>query len=466
MTQRKGPAHHDRPNPTTTTAATTNRNGADLHINGHEPVGPLRAKLTSIGGPLKSLTVLAPQNDPFRCDTPAGHRDGAWLANTLDRLGIGGQRHLRGLHYILIGQPKPNGLPYTNTESDWRWLSENAAKCARWLEYIPFNRIIDQRNDEPVIKKWAPPNPEPYVSVDFDIFLPEAEDLTPHVRIDGFTGAQPYHLVLVGEKSSLRPVLGDVANRYKADLYLPTGEISDTQAYIMASSAADDGRPMVVFYFSDCDPAGWQMPISLSRKLQALQELMMAAENGFEFMVYRVTLTPEQVRPGGLTVDGLPSTPLKDTERRADKWIDATGVAQTEIDALAALQPDLLEQIATDAIKPFYDSTLERRVAAARQQWLAVAQEAVDEDDGDDLEALRETAVERIEEKREELQAIMDTVRVDADAYDLPDPEVPEAVLDDEIPDTALCDSLWDFTEQCERLIASKSYDADDISGW
>ena len=57
--------------------------------NGHEP-SRLRAALESAGGSLKSLTVLAPQNDPFRVDTDARHRDGAWLANTLDRLGIAG----------------------------------------------------------------------------------------------------------------------------------------------------------------------------------------------------------------------------------------------------------------------------------------------------------------------------------------------------------------------------------------
>ena len=34
------------------------------------------------------------------------------------------------------------------------------------------------------------------------------------------------------------------------------------------------------------------------------------------------------------------------------------GVEQTEIDALAALQPNLLRQIATDAIARFYDDTL------------------------------------------------------------------------------------------------------------
>jgi hypothetical protein len=307
-------------------------------------------------------------------DTDAGHRDGAWLADRIAALRLTGPRHLRGLHYIMIGQPKPNGQPYANTDSDWRWLSENAAKAARWLGYIPFDRIVDQRNDEPVIHKWAPPIPDPYVSVDFDIVLPDAEDLTPKVKVIGFTGAQPFHLVLVGEKSSLRPVLEPVADRYQADLYLPTGEISDTQAYTMAQSAAYDGRPMVVFYFSDCDPAGWQMPISLSRKLQALQAVQFG---GLEFQVHRVGLIPDQVREYG-----LPSTPLKDTERRGDKWLTAMGIQQTEIDALAALQPNLLRRIAADAISPFFDNTLHRRVTEAKQEWLANAQQAVDEQAG------------------------------------------------------------------------------------
>ena len=96
---------------------------------------------------------------------------------------------------------------------------------------------------------------------------------------------------------------------------------------------------------SDCDPSGWQMPISIGRKLQAFKALLFP---DLEFQVRRVALMPEHVR-----VHGLPSTPLKATERRADKWQEAMGVAQTEIDALAALQPALLRRMAREAIKPF-----------------------------------------------------------------------------------------------------------------
>lgn len=111
------------------------------------PSGPLRSALESVGGSMSSLTVLSPQNDPFRCDTPSGHRDGRWLRDTLDRLLVHGRRHLRGLHCVLIGQPKPNDLPYTNTDADWQWLA-SAAKAARWLLYIPFDRIVDRLDEK------------------------------------------------------------------------------------------------------------------------------------------------------------------------------------------------------------------------------------------------------------------------------------------------------------------------------
>lgn len=124
-------------------------------------------------------------------------------------------------------------------------------------------------------------------------------------------------------------MLSPVAEDYEADLYLPTGEISDTLIYRMARTAKRDGRPMVVAYFADCDPSGWQMGISVARKLQAFRELL----GGFDFEMHRVALTPAQARE-----HGLPSTPLKETEKRAGKWRAAMGVEQTEIDALAALR--------------------------------------------------------------------------------------------------------------------------------
>ena len=55
------------------------------------------------------------------------------------------------------------------------------------------------------------------------------------------------------------------------------------------------------------------------------------------------------------------------------------GVEQTEIDALAALRPELLEQLVRQAINPFFDTSLDGRVRAARHTWLAEAQARLEE---------------------------------------------------------------------------------------
>ena len=46
------------------------------------------------------------------------------------------------------------------------------------------------------------------------------------------------------------------------------------------------------------------------------------------------------------------------------------GHEQVEIDALAALQPDTLRQIAHDFVRPFFDATLQARCIAAGEAWL------------------------------------------------------------------------------------------------
>jgi hypothetical protein len=46
---------------------------------------------------MKDLTVLSPQVDPFRLETPENHRIGRWLADTTATLGLGARKiHNRG----------------------------------------------------------------------------------------------------------------------------------------------------------------------------------------------------------------------------------------------------------------------------------------------------------------------------------------------------------------------------------
>ena len=173
-----------------------------------------------------------------------------------------------------------------------------------------------------------------------------------------FTRPQPYALAIWAEKSSTEDVLNPIARHYGADLYLGTGEASDTRIYEMAKDGAEDGRPLIVATICDCDPSGRQMPVSIGRKLQALRDLCFP---DLRFEVVPLALLVDQVRE----LD-LPSTPLKDTERRADRWKAEFGVEQTEVDALATLRPNDLRRVVERASRPISTSPLNVASSAPR----------------------------------------------------------------------------------------------------
>jgi hypothetical protein len=395
-----------------------------VKLNGH---GLLRSIIENArdehGFSLTQLTVLSIQVDPYRIDTASGHRDGAWVAQQLNRLARGMKIHWRGLHYVIVAKGnvrKPNGEVFRNTNDDWEWLSSVAGKAARWLGYVPFERITDNRNAEPVIFRKARVVPEAYVSIGLDVSIPDASDLKPVAFAEGFVARQAYQFVVFGEKASLADIIEPVARAKQADAYVNTGEISDTRMYEIARDAAADGRPLVVFTLCDCDPSGYQMSVSIARKLQALRDLFFPQ---LQFEVVPVALTVDQVRELG-----LPSTPLKETEKRADRWREAFGVEQTEIDALATLQPDVLREILERAFDPYWDDTLDERVEAAEAEWDEQAAEAIRAQvDQEKLDALREEAAEKLTELQDAVNTINERLRLEAgDHFRLPLINVPQ----------------------------------------
>jgi hypothetical protein len=383
--------------------------------------------------PLGDLTVLDKKVDPYRQDTPAGHRDGAWLAEQMAKLGITRPIHLRGLHYALVSSTsltKPNGERYLNDADNWEWLQVEASKAARWLGYVPFDRIVDQRNEAPIIvvHEYGGPKVQIGLGATIEVTVPDLEDIKPTVYLANFKPRQKHRLVVFGEKTSLADVLKPLCARYLADLYLPSGEITDSQLWLMAKTGAQDGRPMVVFVLADFDPAGNQMAVSIGRKLQAFRDQLFP---DLSFEVIPLALTADQVRE----LD-LPSTPLKPTEKRADRWREEHGgLEQTEIDALATLRPDVLRKIVRDAFDQYFDHTLADRAEEIRADWLIEAQAALDATIDEDLiAALHAEAESRLDEIRAEIERINDQIRASTDAIDvdlpplpdLPEPELPE----------------------------------------
>ncbi len=196
----------------------------------------------------------------------------------------------------------------------------------------------------------------------------------------------------------------------------------------MIRAAIIDGRPLVVFVITDCDPSGWQMFISIARKLQAMRD---HSYPSLRFEIVHVGLTPEQVRDLE-----LPEEPIKAGDKRAENWEKAFRVKQTEIDALTTpemVEQGVLRQMLDDAIKPYLDPTLERRVEQAKDEWEREAAAAVEEQiDHRALARVRqrvERLSQQIERAKEQLHALTDDI-------ELPELEVPEPDLDAESLDS------------------------------
>jgi hypothetical protein len=231
---------------------------------------------------------------------------------------------------------------------------------------VPFDRIVDERAAEPVFFDTDGERADPddvqaralIVTDGIGASVPGVASMLPTVDAsDAEMPRQPYRLCLIGEKTSLGAVLRPIAQEAHAELLLETGEISESHAYGIARRADRDGRPLRIFYFGDFDPAGWQMTVSLARKLQAH---IVREFPDLDVRVIRIALTFEQVQQFS-----LPDSPIKKGEKRAAAWRERWGREQVEIDALAALQPELFDQIARDAVAPYCDFTLERRFAEA-----------------------------------------------------------------------------------------------------
>lgn len=419
---------------------------------------PLAKVHETTGYTMGDMTVGDKNADPFRLDTDAWHARGYWVAKLLAEIDPAGTRtiHVRGLHYAAIGRIKPDGCKYCNTDKDHAWMGQSVV-AARWLGYIGFSRITDERSEEPEVIRWRPPGePWPWAYVPGRAAIREVPvfptDLIARAEISNFAGVQPYHLVIVGEKSSLRDVLIPVANRYQADLYLPNGRISLAHLYKMAENADADGRPMVIVYFSDFDPAGHTMPATLERRLRALKEVEWP---DIEYQVHPAALTLDQV-----IELGLPDSVMKEGDKvTKQRWIAEMGREQVEIDALATLQPGVLTEIAQKVLDPFYDRTLARRVREARDQWQERAQDALDEHIGQDGIEQRQRAEARLAELNTQMEQIANEARElitdaqpDTRGIEWPEINIPAAEIDESSAPEPLGDSDWSFADQTLRL--------------
>ncbi len=348
----------------------------------------IKALAATAGRRVSAFFVLAPQNDPFYVGAPASRRDGEWFAQQWAACGYGGAAavHLRRVHYRLIsGEPValPEGGAYENTEHCWQRLAA-ASKAARYLGLVPAEAFSDQRNPDP--QHFAREDAGPLVASvtpdewgDLGWAVPEAP-AWPRLSVSGYQGRQAYDLEVWCEKSTVNDVLIPLCRRYGATLQVGVGEQSITAALALATRAAD--RPVRVFYLSDFDPAGQSMPVAVARKV----EFFLRARSDVDLQIMPLLLTRDQV-----VAYRLPRTPIKDSERRRGAFEARHGEGAVELDALEAVAPGTLRRLVDEALRKYYDETLDGRVSFAKfglQQAIDEASDAARANLADEIAAV------------------------------------------------------------------------------
>lgn len=440
--------------------------------------------------PLKALRVLSADNDPFFVGAPSHRTQAEWFMALWERFHFPRGVHLRRIHYFILSHEVrlPDGQPYENRTSHFDALLD-ASRYARILRLVAADAFQDHRNPTPVVWGGARETPSPswwvdsaplwmlpsiHTAVGWGMDLP-----IPSLSVAGYSYLQedqPYHLELWIEKSTMNDVLTPICRTIGATLVTSIGVQSISNVVAMLQRIARIGKPARIFYISDFDPAGDGMPVNVARQVEFWRA---EYAPGADIKLQPLALTAAQI-----AAYQLPRTPIKDSDKRRAQFEDQYGEGAVELDALEALYPGTLRQIALDAMKPYLDLTLEDRLRAAGRQAETyasrTAHDTFDEPTSDARAAIRAEAqkiarsydarlVALAQEMRQEMAPIqerMDALReeMDSAAADLeltlplrPEPEVAP-------PDESdwLFDASRNYFDQLAVYQARKQGNSDD----
>lgn len=358
--------------------------GEGLAHRGYEAIKALKRDLKCR---VADLLALAEVNDPFYAGQPAQQAKAAWFAALWDTYAFATGVHLRRIHYRLVSQErpplKPDGKPYENTLECWGFLNE-ASKAARYLGLVSPDAFEDHRNPLAVMPETfgvAPTPPavvwsfldEPWTLPTLAVGGVAVNFRLPSPLIEGYDytdAAQPYHLEIWAEKSTMDDILAPLCRRYHAVLSTALGFQSITRVINFLQRVQRSQKPTRVFYLSDFDPAGDQMPVAVARQIEFwASQYVPEAE---------IKLTPLLLTRTQVHAYRLPRIPIKESDRRKGQFEDRYGEGAVELDALEALYPGVLATLIEAALLPYHDADLARRYQshgraaewAVRQAWV------------------------------------------------------------------------------------------------
>jgi hypothetical protein len=236
---------------------------------------------------------------------------------------------VRQLYYRLVA------LGMTNSLNHYKRLV-SAMTDARWDGNVDFDAFVDRERSAFGETAAEPTN----LDAQIDRATTQLQAWATSYHLNRWEN-QPYFPIVGIEKKALQGVFEAPCEELDVGLYPMKGYPSLTFLNEIAdilNEAADRGKAPVILYFGDLDPSGSDIPRAIEDNLSRM---------GCNVEVKRIALTPEQV-----TELGLPGVPPKTEDTRTATW---TGTECVELDAV---DPDLLQDMAREAIEEYLDSAL------------------------------------------------------------------------------------------------------------
>jgi len=246
---------------------------------------------------------------------------------------------VRQVHYYLLNDPplkhakKPDSI-YRNDKKGYDATVDILVR-ARLEGIIPFHCVTDKTR--------------PFEENSFFMNNQEFIDEQISGMLKGYSRnllqSQPNHIEVVGEKLTIKGVIGKVCSDYCVPFSIGRGFTSLTPRYEMAERFKKSGKEnLVVLLLSDFDPDGQEIAQSFARSMRD--------DFGIESILpIMVAITPDQVEKYNLPKN----LEAKKSSSNYKKFVSAHGKNAWELEAL---QPEALEQILVETINTVIDQDL------------------------------------------------------------------------------------------------------------
>lgn len=298
----------------------------------------------------KDLLVLDERNDPFYVGSRAQYANAEWARELYRLLAPKGPVHIRRLHYFALAQPqhrKPNGTVYSNTTANWKFLI-CACKFARYLKLLPYEGFVDRRNlfDNP---SGPHAEAEPYRGYCRRFVFDTMEKLCKRYMKSMMAKLMGASVEIWVEKSTAADLVAPVSEKYGINVVTSMGDISLTAVWNFIRRVSDIRKPVRIFFISDFDPAGENMPISVARKIEFLLR-QYKLNKKLDIKLKPLLLTRRQCE-----TFRLPGIPVLEKFGKNCSFAKYHGQSVVELHALEVARPGYVRQLVESRMKEYID---------------------------------------------------------------------------------------------------------------